>query len=292
MDDVARAFVPGHVTGFYAVHRDEDPTRAGATGAGVALTDGVEVTVEHATEPTVELNGEAVEVGAVERVLDALSVGAAVRAETELPLGGGFGVTGAAALGTALAANRLFRTDLSENELVTVAHGAEVQAGTGLGDVVAQARGGVPVRLEPGGPHHGVLDGIPGRGRIEYVHLGDDGDADGAGGTATGDGDGAAGDPRDAEGAAAVGDAGEQALSLVVQKPNVEQFMYASRRFAREAGLLEPAVADAIEAVIDVGGEAAMATAGRTVFATGRGLTEAGYEPSVCAVHVGGATLL
>jgi pantoate kinase len=275
MDEVARAFVPGHVTGFFAVHRDPDPTKAGSTGAGVTLTDGVTVEVAYAEESTVELNGEAVEMGAVDRVLAALSVTAAVSAETDLPLGAGFGVSGAMALGTALAANHLFQSDLSENELVTVAHGAEVQTGTGLGDVVAQARGGLPMRLEPGGPHHGVMDGIPARGRIEYVSFGELDTAEVIAG--------------DTE---ALERPGEEARSLVVRKPNVEQFMYASRRFARETGLLPEGVAEAVEAVGENGGEATMAMLGETVFATGRGLTEAGYDPRVCEVHVGGATLL
>jgi len=275
MDDVAQAFVPGHVTGFFTVERDDDPTRAGSRGAGVTLTDGVEVAVEYAPESSVAVNGESVEMGAVHRVLDALSVSASVSAETVLPLGAGFGVSGAVALGTALAANRLFQTALSENELVTIAHGAEVQAGTGLGDVVAQARGGIPVRLEPGGSHHGVLDGIPARGRIEYCTF----------------------DELDTgqviEGEMAVLDGpGEQALSSVVKKPTVEQFMFASRRFARETGLLTEQVATAVEAVNDVDGEASMAMLGESVFALGRGLTEAGYDPRVCEVHVGGATFL
>jgi len=275
MDDVARAFVPGHVTGFFAVHRDPDPTKAGSTGAGVTLTDGVTVEVAHAEESSVRLNGERVDMDAVDRVLEALSVTAAVSGETDLPPGAGFGVSGAMALGTALAANRLFQADLSENELVTVAHGAEVQAGTGLGDVVAQARGGLPIRLEPGGPHHGVVDAVPARGRIEYVSFGELDTAE----VIEGDTD-------------ALERPGEEARSLVVRKPNVEQFMYASRRFARETGLVPDSVADAIAAVAENGGEATMAMLGETVFATGRGLTEAGYEPQVCEIHVGGATLL
>jgi pantoate kinase len=85
---------------------------------------------------------------------------------------------------------------------------------------------------------------------------------------------------------------GEQALSSVVKKPTVERFMFASRRFARETGLLTEQVAEAVEAVSDVDGEASMAMLGESVFALGRGLTEAGYDPRVCEVHAGGAALL
>jgi pantoate kinase len=272
MDDAARAFVPGHVTAFFTVEEDDDPTRAGSTGAGVALDEGVTVEVAYAEEPAVLLNGERVEMGAVERVLRALSVSARVEAETELPVGAGFGVSGAAALGTALAANDLFELALSTNELVTVAHGAEVQAGTGLGDVVAQARGGIPIRLEPGGPHSGEMDDVPARRRVEYVSFGELATADVIGG--------------DTE---ALSDAGEVALSEVVREPTPEQVTYAGRRFAREADLLTERVGETVRAVTDAGGDAAMAMLGQTVFAFGEGLSAAGYDPSVARVDPAGA---
>jgi pantoate kinase len=44
--------------------------------------------------------------------------------------------------------------------------------------------------------------------------------------------------------------------------------------------------------VAEAGGEASMAMLGETVFATGTGLTDAGYDAEVTAVHPGGATLL
>jgi pantoate kinase len=138
MTEVAQAFVPGHVTGFFTVDRDDDPLVAGSRGAGLALSAGVTVTVRPAGERTVALNGESVDVEAVERVLDALEASVAVRAVTDLPVGSGFGVSGAMALGAALATNDVLDRRLSTYELATVAHGAEVQAGTGLGDVVAQ----------------------------------------------------------------------------------------------------------------------------------------------------------
>jgi len=167
--DGAAAFVPGHVTGFFSVHRADDPLRTGSRGAGVTLADGVTTEVVPSDETTVRLNGREVDVESVTRVLDALDATASVSAETNLPIGSGFGVSGAMALGVALAANDAFDRERSENDLVSVAHAAEVEAGTGLGDVVAQARGGVPVRVEPGAPGVGSLDGVPATGRIEYV---------------------------------------------------------------------------------------------------------------------------
>ena len=177
MTTTATAFVPGHVTGFFTVHRDdEDPTRSGSRGAGLTLADGVEVTVTpvdpSSNERGVFLDGERVEMEAVDRVLRTLDADPRVEGETDLPIGRGFGVSGAMALGTALATNDLLDRGLSTYELATVAHGAEVQAGTGLGDVVAQLHGGVPIRLEPGSPQHNKMDAVPARSRVEFQTFG------------------------------------------------------------------------------------------------------------------------
>ena len=274
MTDVAQAFVPGHVTGFFTSNPDPDPTKAGSTGAGVTLSDGVTVTVRAADSAAVFLNDVELEIEAVERVLGALDVRAEVSAVTDLPLGSGFGVSGAMALGTALASNHAFDRRLSQNELVTIAHGAEVQAGTGLGDVVAQAHGGVPIRLEPGGPQHNLLDAIPARGRIEYHVIGDLSTDEVLSG--------------DTE---LLTEAGEQALSELVTEPTIERFMRASRTFSRESDLLTPAVREVIRDVTEAGGDAAMAMLGETVFALGTGLSDAGYNPDVCRIHPAGATL-
>jgi pantoate kinase len=273
----AEAFVPGHVTGFFSIHRDEDddPTKTGSRGAGLTRTDGVTVTVRRADETSVELNDVPIEVEAVETVLDTLQATAAVEAETPLPLGAGFGVSGATALGTALATNAVFDRKLSASELLTIAHGAEVQAGTGLGDVVAQARGGAPIRLEPGGPQDNLLDGIPERSRVEYLSRGERSTADVIGGDTD-----------------LLNRAGKQSLSRVVDNPTLSSFMRASRQFAREAELLTDELRGLILDVNAVGGEASMAMLGETVFALGTGLSDAGHDPSVCAIDPTGATLM
>ncbi|AHF99555.1 sugar kinase [Halostagnicola larsenii XH-48] len=274
MREEATAFVPGHITGFFSAHPNEDPTSAGSRGAGLTLSDGVEVTVSPAEESVTVLDGREIDVEPVTGVLESLEASARVEARSEIPLGSGFGVSGAMALGTALAANQVFDRTRSRNELVTVAHVAEVRAGTGLGDVVAQARGGVPIRLEPGAPASNELDGIPARARVEYVSFGQLSTAEVLSG--------------DTELLSA---AGERALARVVDEPTLETFVEASSGFAREAELLTPAVRDALEDVADVGGQASMAMLGDTVFALGTGLSDAGYEPDACETYPAGAVL-
>ena len=269
--EVARVAVPGHVTGLFCVHRQPDPRMTGSRGAGITLTDGATVVVDRDGPPGLKLDGTATEMEPVTRVLDALDAEPAIRVETAVPLGAGFGVSGAVALGTAIGVNAVYGCGRTDNELTAIAHAAEVEAGTGLGDVVAQARGGVPIRREPGAPPHGRLDGIPAGGRIEYLTFGELSTAAVIGGDT-----------------AAIDDAGAAALDAVLADPTLSTLMAASRTFAREAELLSDEVARAIDRVADAGGEAAMAMLGDTVFALGNGLSDAGYEPAACTIaHAG-----
>jgi pantoate kinase len=273
----ARAFVPGHVTGLFSVHPDDDPVVAGSRGAGLALSEGVTVPADPVAGPDdreVRLNGERVGMAAVTGVLDRLDVDARVVADTDLPVSAGFGVSGACALGTALAVDAATDGGHTERELVAAAHAGEVAAGTGLGDVVGQARGGVPIRLEPGAPPAGYLDGLPARPAVEYVTFGGLDTAAVIGGDTD-----------------ALTRAGEDALAALRESPTVETFLGASRRFARRADLLTDEVEAAIEDVRAVGGEAAMAMLGQSVFALDDGLSRAGYDARSCRTSEG-ATLV
>ncbi|MFB6114028.1 MAG: pantoate kinase [Halodesulfurarchaeum sp.] len=271
----ATAFVPAHVTGIFTVHRDDDPSRSGSRGAGLALEAGVTVEITPAETTTVLVNGEPTAVEAVDRVLDSLGVDAEVEVDAELPLGSGFGLSGAMALGSALASNAGFDLGNSENDLIEVAHVAEVEAGTGLGDVVAAARGGTPIRLEPGAPPHGTLDGIPGTARVEVLT---------SGGLST---------PAILEDRPErITEAGERALEELLDRPTLPRFLEQSRAFARDTGLLTEDVLEVIEAVEDTGGRASMGMLGRTVMAFGTDLSEAGFDPVVTRIHPGGASIL
>jgi len=277
------AFVPGHVTGFFSPCPAADPAIAGSRGAGFTLTDGVEVTVRMTDadaapdgDAVVTLDGDRISMPPVETVLDELGVAtrARVDAESDLPLGTGFGVSGAMALGAALAANDRFDCARSANDLVTLAHRAEVEAGTGLGDVVAQARGGVPIRLDPGAPLHGRLDGVPTTRRVEYVTFGDLSTAEVLAGDTT-----------------PLVRAGDTALSRLIERPTLPTLVDASRRFARDAGLLTDRVDETVTAVVDAGGEASMAMLGETVFALDSGLSDAGFDAEACRTCDAGAHL-
>lgn len=269
-----RVFVPGHVTAFFAPYSHENPIRAGSTGAGITLDDGVQLTVTRADDTEIRIDGTTLSMEPVEHVLSALDQSVIVEAETPLAIGTGFGVSGAMALGTALAVNAALDGARSENELVSIAHQAEVEAGTGLGDVVAQARGGVPIRVSPGAPGFGEMDGIPRSARLEYVTFGD------LSTPAVLSGD-----------TSVIESAGESALVEVRGSPRLDTLFETARTFARETDLLTERVETVIHDVRSEGGQAMMAMLGETVIALETGLSDAGYDHSVCRIHPGGATI-
>ena len=64
-------------------------------------------------------------------------------------MGCGFGISGASAIATAYALNKLLNLKKTKKELALIAHIAEVENRTGLGDVVNQYYGGLLIKYEP-----------------------------------------------------------------------------------------------------------------------------------------------
>ncbi len=168
MASQARAFCPGHLTAFFQMCPHEDPLRAGSRGAGLCLTRGVETRVrtEAATtgRVTVRLNGQEKRAETTQRAVelfleDPLDV--RVDSEVQLPIGQGFGMSGAGAFSTLLALNEALGKPRGPEEIIRLAHRAEVESRTGLGDVYPQALGGLDIREKPGAPPHGLVHRVP-----------------------------------------------------------------------------------------------------------------------------------
>ena len=102
-------------------------------------------------------NGECINFPTVRAVVRRLTqnsniAGIKVVITSPLPLGCGFGLSGAAALATAYALNKLLSLHKDTEELAMTAHVAEVENRTGLGDVCSQYHGGCLVKLKEGSP--------------------------------------------------------------------------------------------------------------------------------------------
>lgn len=274
-----RAFVPSHITGFFAAKRDDDPMKAGSIGCGLTLDLGATTTVEKADKTEIFLNDHLSEAPVSRYVADKLARSPVrVKTRLDMPLGSGFGASGGGALGCAYTLNSIFDLGLLANQAAAVAHVAEVVNRTGLGDVIAQNTGGLVVRLEPGAPGIGKIDRIPIPPlKIDYVVLGPISTRE------------VLSDPAAMR---EINKAGEAAVKELIQKPTFKQFMLLSSRFTKQIGLASPWVLDAIEAVEAAGGMASMIMLGDAVFSVGgaEALSEFG-EVGRTAVSQKGANL-
>lgn len=255
------ATAPGSVTTIFAP-RDGDAS----LGVSFAIADGATVTLESASETVVFLDGERVSIAPVTGVLDRLNVTAAVRVETEVPIGCGFGVSGAATLATALAANEMEGLGHDRAALVEAAHRAEVAAGTGLGDVFIQDRGGLVWDCGDGMQRMACTE------TIGYSTFGNIATADVLG---------------DAAAVETVTTVGRDALATLDPTDGLRPLFEASWAFATRTGLAPDRVERAVAQVHAAGGTATMAMVGETVVAVG----ETGILDNKTRITASGATL-
>ena len=150
----AKAFAPGNLSCVFKIIPHPEPTKMHSLGMGFTITEGVVVTVsQHSSQTTVRFNSSEIHFPTVVSVVQKLTrLPMKVEIDSPLPLGCGFGLSGAASLATTYALNDLLRLGTSEEELAMIAHVAEVENRTGLGDVCAQYHGGCLVKLKRGYP--------------------------------------------------------------------------------------------------------------------------------------------
>jgi len=237
------ATAPGSVTTIFV-------PQGGAASLGVsfATADGVRATVRPAAEPAILLDGAPASVAPVSGVLERLGTTAAVELETEVPIGCGFGASGAATLATALAVNELRGLGRARERLVEAAHRAEVAAGTGLGDVFIQDRGGLVWDRGKGLRRVSCTD------RVQYTAFGDVATADVLG---------------DEQALRRVESVGREVLASLDPRDGLASLFDASWAFARRTDLASDRVESVVSSVRRQGGSATMAMVGETVLAVG-----------------------
>jgi pantoate kinase len=261
------SYSPSHITGFFEICDNKNPLYKGSVGAGIVLEAGcvTEVSLNKNLSQKgtkIEINGMEEEASTSKYVVESLigkyrhRVGVMVSTVFDVPVGAGFGASGAGALSTAHAINELLSLGMTTNEVAQIAHLAEVENNTGLGDVIAETYGGVVIRKKPGPPGIGIIDTIPHRReRISYVVLGKR--------------------PTkavllDDSMKRVINEAGRKAMKEMIRKPNLENFMLVSRKFSLHSEVISDKCKDAIEAVEAEGKVASAAMIGDTVFVIGK----------------------
>ena len=264
------AFAPAHISGFFQVCDEaRGPERKGSRNAGPCLSLGLRtsVEVERAPRPGVEVFIEGkrasdarTSLTAARRILSLVDEPFKVKIDhvCQVPIGAGYGASGAGALGVALALSRALGLRLGRGELISVAHVAEVTQRTGLGDVEAQAQGGLVIGLEPGPPPYGRWDKIPVPRDMKVI-------CGTLGGLSTADLLSKGSFRERSKGL------GGSALKKMMKKPTPQNFMEASREFAESFGLLDGELRSLIRAAEAAGAiGASQVMLGRAVFTLAR----------------------
>ncbi|MDD1772289.1 MAG: hypothetical protein LUQ09_05145 [Methanomassiliicoccales archaeon] len=255
----AKAFCPGHITGFFQICQDEDVIACGSRGAGLSISLGVISEVEltdGSGKVDIWLNGLKAEAPvtehAVRHLLKDRPFDVKVRNELQLPVAQGFGTSAAGSLSAAWALAHLL--DLPQSEAYVAAHVAELANRTGMGDVSGIMRGGIEVRCRPGLPPRGEVERL--NGQIELVLA------------VVGPSIPTADKLGNAEVQERINIAGRDRVDALMEQPTLETFFRLSNEFMEESGLATPEVRRAVWEA-KKWGWASQSMIGNSVFATG-----------------------
>ncbi len=261
----AQAFVPGHITGLFRIYDESlDPLLRGSRGAGFSITTGTTTTVKisEQTKPTITIEYNNVKIDAmvtktvVERLIKSqkTTLSVEVKHQSELPIGVGYGASGAGALGTALALSSLLDSDYNYTTAAQHAHCSEVLNRTGLGDVIAQTVGGLEVRTKPGAPGIGFAKNIPYDTNQSVVLAG----------ATSSEIKKALTNPRARE---KINLHGDTLIDFIIDSPSQKRIVEASKKFAKATGLTTLRIDNAISELESSGFDmASMVMLGDSVF--------------------------
>ncbi|MGQ9539231.1 MAG: pantoate kinase [Candidatus Bathycorpusculaceae bacterium] len=264
----ARAFAPSHITGIFQIFdKAEDSLKIGSKGAGVSLTHGVTTTVKainaEKSALLVRVNGLISNSAEVSRRVVEIFLSkfkdkirnsrVIVEHRVEMPIGAGFGTSGAAALSLALALNEAFKLGMTKIEAAQLAHIAEVECKTGLGTVIAETFGGIEIRTKPGAPGIGEIRHIRVKNDIVVVCL-----SIGPLSTKMFLSDEAI--------RKRINEFGGKLIEKLIEEPCVANFITLSRQFAEHVGLITERLRQVLKASDEAGFVCSMPMFGESIF--------------------------
>ncbi|MCV0393395.1 MAG: GHMP kinase [Nitrosopumilus sp.] len=173
----ATAFCPAHITGFFKAHLDEEHNSLenfGSMGAGFSIKQGVTTKVKIIPRKNLESNFRISTIGYQSDKTDVSEFVLSefkklgnfsdkffeIEHEISIPVGYGLGSSSAVALSMSYALDEALGTKLDRTKIGQIAHNAEVNCKTGLGDVLASYHGGFEIRVKPGAPGIGTVEKI------------------------------------------------------------------------------------------------------------------------------------
>jgi len=257
----ARAFSPGHVTGFVQFSSTLDSQLTGSLGAGFCINKGIRTTVklENAAKSshTIFINGKLVydaevSIYVIDEYLALVNKNYKIIVEhhTEIPIGYGLGSSGAAGLSLSLALNQALDTPLSRVEAAKIAHKADITCRCGVGTVLAEFHGGFEMRSAAGAPGIGVVEKIPSNNKkVILFCIGPVSTKDFLNNKIQ-----------------TINGIGGKMLTTLSKTRTVSNFMHLSLQFARTVGFMSSRCKDVVDDLLANGYMCSVAMFGETVF--------------------------
>lgn len=275
-------FAPAHITGFFEVIDHPNPLIRGSRGAGLVLDKGVLTRVDVSEgngEIITKTNGKnhdqkyPLEDSVTYKTLNLLKkqfsriiewdkIKIIIQHEINVPVESGFGASAGFALGTSIGISKLLKLPLTFNQAAAVAHNAEVELKTGMGDVMGAVVGGFPVRLEPGAPGYGGADKLLNGHKCAENEDGSLFVISKTLGTIE-----TASILTDPDMTRKVNSVARDMLKKLLQNPQITNFMDLSLEFSQRTGLIDQEVMEIVEVMKDETMGASMAMLGKTAFA-------------------------
>ena len=260
----SKAFSPGHITGLFSICMEKEILKAGSIGAGVNISEGVisKVCVKQNEKKEIQIRINNLERAdaytskyVIEKALKKSSKSYSVKVNhyTDLPIGSGFGTSGAGALSLSLALNEILDLGMTRVEAAQLAHEAEVSVRTGLGTVSAELEGGIDLRSVAGAPGIGEINKIPLTADLICVAL-------------------VYGPMLTSKVLnneilrERINIIGKPLLNRLIESPDVETFLKCSSEFTKSIGLMTPRVNKALTKLEELGYNSGMIMFGEGVF--------------------------
>ena len=154
-------YVPSHITGIFNIEEHINPLKKGSCGVGILLDKGVITTVKESSKDkiAIKINGKKDKFNEIiiKETLKLLKITSNLKItqEIQVPVGCGFGTSASSALGVAIAISNSLNLGHDLISSGKIAHNAEINLGSGLGDVIAETSKGLVYRTKAGGPGYG-----------------------------------------------------------------------------------------------------------------------------------------
>lgn len=261
-------FVPSHITGFFTIANSDNPLKKGSCGAGLLLDKGVLTTVKSSEKDNkidIKINGkkdlkhEFIAIKTLELIKKDFKIeeGLKINQKIEVPQGSGFGTSASSALGVAIGFFKLFNINISLKSATHYAHRAEIELGSGLGDVIAETSKGIVIRKKPGSLGIGKVESIESEKNLSniYVITKTLGEID------TGS---IIGNPSHQK---KINEIGSDIQKKFINRPTVENFLKYSFEFAKKTSLINENILEIVNELNKCTLGASMAMLGNTAFA-------------------------